>query len=75
MGEPLCACGCGKAIRPKRPHRRARIRKKWLRRYGWVLKCDGHGYQMAGVGLVGCPHFVAKIRKAVASDAAVEASP
>lgn len=53
------------AVRPKRPHRRRRIQKKWIRRYGMVMHCDGHGYQMAGVGIVGCPHWVAKLRKSV----------
>ncbi len=59
-------CRNDKMVRPKRPHRRARVQKKWIRRYGWVMGgCTGHGYEMAGVGLVGCPHWVARLHAAV----------
>lgn len=59
----LCRPGPLRSRRP--PHRRARIRKKWLRRYGYIaLPCTGHGYKMAGIGVVGCPHWIDRLRKA-----------
>lgn len=55
-------------IGPKRTHRRARIRKKWLKRYGRKTQvCDGHGpkglnaYQLMGQGIVACPHAFDRI--------------
>lgn len=45
-----------KFLRWRRTHRRARIRKKWRKRYGMVLaKCPGVSYRLLGVGLICCP--------------------
>jgi len=49
-------------VRWRKSHRKARINKKWHKRYGPVTVCKGHGYQVAGIGIVGCPCFVNKLR-------------
>lgn len=48
-------------VRWRKTHRKSRINKKWRKRYGAVLACKGHGYQMAG-SVVGCPCFVKRLR-------------
>ncbi len=59
---------CRPFTEQRRKHRRARINKKWRKRYGMTdRECRGQGYQMGKGGsmhFVGCPHFVAQIRKA-----------
>lgn len=50
-------------IRPRRPHRKKRIRNKWIKRYGWVMGgCPTFGYNLAGFGIVACPHWVAVLK-------------
>lgn len=48
----------------RRPHRQKRIAKKWRKRYGAVYACPGNGYNVKGMGIYGCPHFVEKLKKA-----------
>lgn len=65
-------CSFATALRPKRMHRRARIAKKWKKRYGMVMsECNGRdkdglrAYEMAGMGIVACPHAYELISKAL----------
>jgi hypothetical protein len=46
---------------PIRYHRRRRIKKKWAKRYGYKTKCIGYGYELNGIGIVGCPHWLRSI--------------
>lgn len=47
-------------------HRRSRIRKKWLKRYGRTAiygPCPGKAFKLRGMGLVVCPHIKAELDK------------
>jgi hypothetical protein len=64
-------CAPSTFAQPKRPHRRRRIQKKWIKRYGYLMtQCSGRderglrAYQMAGIGIVACPHAFDLITKA-----------
>ncbi len=68
MGTKLYAsslmCEPSLFVRWKRVHRRPRIQKRW-RRFGAIYtKCAGRGYHMAGLGIVGCPHWCQAVKSA-----------
>lgn len=50
-------------LRWRRTHKKARIRKKWRKRYGAVFsQCKGHFYKI-GDTFMACPCVAAQIRK------------
>ena len=56
-------CDPPRFIRWKRNHRKARINKKWHKKYGAVYAyCQGKGYQVGGQ-LVVCPCMKAQLVK------------
>lgn len=58
-------CERPSSVRWKRTHRRARIRKKWRKRYGKLTvvgKCSGRAFQV-GDQLVVCPCVWAELDK------------
>jgi hypothetical protein len=47
----------------KKSHRKARINKKWHKRYGPILRCKGHAYHVRGMGIVCCPCVAVSIKQ------------
>lgn len=68
-------CTPGGPLRPRRPHRRARIAKKWQKRYGWVMKpCPGNAFEMMDYGgrrIVCCPCVIAAVKAREVAQSAV----
>lgn len=51
-------------VRWARTHRKARINKKWRKRYGAIYaNCPGKAWEVAGFGIVVCPHVYEAIKK------------
>ena len=44
-------------VRWLKSHRKSRINKKWHKKYGATIKCNGVAFEVNGIGLVCCPHF------------------
>lgn len=63
INEWLCET---KFVRWRKSHRKARINKKWHKKYGAIYShCVGRGYQMGGK-LILCPCMAAALRKETA---------
>lgn len=72
--ESIHACKLGK-LRPARPHRRPRIRKKWLKRFGTKIEeCTGVAYEIRfpKATIVCCPHYMKKLLDATKPQRAEE---
>lgn len=54
--KDLLLCPAPIPLRPRRPHRRPRIQKKWIKRFGYVYApCPGKAYNIGGTYHL-CPH-------------------
>lgn len=42
-------------VRFRRNHRKARVNKKWHKKYGSITRCVANAFQIEGMGLVMCP--------------------
>ncbi len=52
-------------VRWRKNHRKARINKKWHKKYGYVSECKQDSvYQVMG-RLIGCPCMIAKLRQQI----------
>lgn len=59
-------CDQASFLRAKRPHRRPRIAKKWLRRFGAVMTtCRGKCVVLLG-RYIACPHYMDKMKEYLA---------
>jgi hypothetical protein len=67
-------CKTVTSFSPRRRHRKKRIAKKWLNKYGLsytVIPCNGVAYQVGGItgGLFCCPCVMRAIEKQVKQSA------
>lgn len=49
-------------VRFRKNHRKARINRKWHKKYGAITRCDGHAYQVLN-RLIVCPCSMRKMRE------------
>ena len=54
-----------KFIRWVKSHKKARINKKWHKKYGYISRCEGHAYEVRGMGLVCCPCFHEQMKREI----------